>query len=301
MAVTTPDQVRPDDSSPVAAPAPSAFDFDVYLLLIVAALLAFGLLMVYSTTFDWSYLEYGSPVRIFLKQVRSLAIGLVAMLIAWRFDYRILRDRRVALGIMVATIAALGVILLLSNNTVFNAQRSLLNGSIQPGEAAKLAVIIYFGAWLASRQGQLHRIGYGLIPFSVLVGAVGGLIVLQPDLSTAAIIVMTAWTMFFVAGSNIFQILLAGAGATFVGWTVSTQFDYARDRLADHINALQDLTKASWHVHSRRSSPLPRRGRVPAAPSPRTGLASGWARAARNSASCPPPTLPRSSPSSARS
>ena len=33
-----------------------------------------------------------------------------------------------------------------------------------------------------------------------------------------------------------------------MGWTVSTQFDYARDRLADHINAMQDLTKASWHV-----------------------------------------------------
>jgi cell division protein FtsW len=247
MATTTPDQHQ-QDGSPVAPPAPSMFDFDVYLLLVVAALLAFGLLMVYSTTFDWSYLEYGSPVRIFLQQVRSLAVGLVAMLVLWRVDYHILRDRRVALGIMLVVIVALGVLLLLRNNTIFNAQRSYFQGSIQPGEAAKLAVIIYFAAWLASRQGQLKLIGYGLIPFSILVGLVGGLIVLQPDLSTAFIIVITAWTMFFVAGANIVQIVVAGAGAGFVAWTLSTQFDYARDRLLAHVESMRDLTQASWHV-----------------------------------------------------
>ncbi len=250
MAVMTSDrdQVPPEEGSPVAAPAPAIFDFDVYLLLVVVALLAVGLLMVYSTTFDWSYLEYGSPVRIFLNQVRSLLIGAVVMLIVWRLDYRILRDRRVALGIMIVTILALGALLILNNNRALGAQRSFYQGSIQPGEAAKLAVIIYFGAWLASRQDRLQRIGYGLIPFSILVGLVGGLIVLQPDLSTAAIIVLTAWTMFFVAGANIAQIVLAGAGAAFVAWMVSTQFDYARQRLVEHLQAMQDLTQASWHV-----------------------------------------------------
>ncbi len=232
----------------IAPPAPAVFDFDIYLLLIVAALLAVGLLMVYSTTFDWSYLEYGSPVRIFLKQARSVVIGVAVMLIVWRIDYRILRDRRIAMLIMLVTILALAALLILNSNQAFGSRRSLYQGSYQPGEAAKLAVIIYFGAWLASRREQLHRIGYGLIPFSLLVGAVGGMIVLQPDLSTAAIIVVTAWTMFFLAGANIFQILLAGGGAAFVGWLVSTQFGYARERLAAHIEAMRDLTQASWHV-----------------------------------------------------
>jgi cell division protein FtsW len=224
------------------------FRFDVYLVLIVAALLAIGLLMVYSTTFDWSYLEFGSPIRIFLRQVRSMIIGAVMLTIAWRIDYRILRNRYVATGIMVLAIIALGLLLILNRNTVFGSQRSLYQGSYQPGEAAKLAVIIYFGAWLASRQQDLGKVGYGLIPFSILVGMVGGLIVLQPDLSTAAIIVLTAWTMFFVAGANIIQIVLAGAGAGLVGWSLSTQFSYARDRLTAHLVAMQDLTNASWHV-----------------------------------------------------
>lgn len=247
MAVTTPDQAQ-EESSPVAPPAPTIFDFDVYLMLIVAALVAFGLLMVYSTTFDWSYLEFGSPLRIFLRQARSAALGVAVMLLLWRFDYRILRDRRVALAVMLVVILALGGLLIVNNNRAFGAQRSLYEGSYQPGEAAKLAVILYFAAWLASRQGRLQRIGYGLIPFSVLIGLVGGLIVLQPDLSTAFIIAVTAWTMFFVAGANIIQIVLAGAGAGLVGWVLSTQFEYARTRLVEHVQAMQDLTQASWHV-----------------------------------------------------
>jgi cell division protein FtsW len=255
MAVTTSDSaVASDSRDGIAPPAPGVFDFDVYLLLIVSALMAVGLLMVYSTTFDWSYLEFGSPVRIFLNQVRSAIVGGVIAFVAWRMDYRALKDRRVATVIMLITVAALSALLLINNQAAavednpFGAQRSLYRGSYQPGEAAKLAVILYFSAWLASRREKLHRLGYGLIPFSILIGAVGSLIVLQPDLSTAAVIVMTAATMFFIAGANVVQIALIGMGAVAIGFVLATQFTYARERLQAHLAAMQDLTQASWHV-----------------------------------------------------
>ncbi len=248
MAAATTDSTPIDRHDDAAPDAPGVLDVDVYLVLVTAALLAIGLLMVYSTTFDWSFLEYGSPVRIFLNQVRSLIIGGAILIIAWRMDYRILKDRRIATGLMLVTIAALAGLLILNDNRTLGAQRSLYRGSFQPGEAAKLAVIIYFAAWLASRREQLGRLGYGLIPFSILVGAVGGLIVLQPDLSTAAVIVLTAGTMFFIAGANIVQIGVIGVGAAALAWTLSTQFDYARERLASHVDAMRDLTQASWHV-----------------------------------------------------
>jgi len=232
----------------IAPGRPAALDFDVYLVLIVGALLALGLLMVYSTTFDWSYQEYGSSIRIFLNQLRSAAIGVAMMLAMWRLDYRILRNRLVATAIMVVAIVALAALLIINNNVVFEARRTLFEGSFQPGEAAKLALIIYFGAWLASRRDKLQQLGYGLIPFSILIGVLGGLIVLQPDLSTAAVLVLTAWTMFFLAGANIAQIGVAGAGALIAGGIVAWQFPYARQRLLDHVTAMQDLTRASWHV-----------------------------------------------------
>lgn len=256
MAAATSDSLQSssDPHESIAPPAPGVFDFDVYLLLVVAALMAVGLLMVYSTTFDWSYLDYGSPVVIFLRQVRSAIVGGVLAFVAWRMDYRFLKDRRVATGIMIVAIVGLAGLLVINNQQTadelnpFGTNRALYQGSFQPGEAAKLAVILYFSAWLASRRDQLHRIGYGLIPFSILVGTVGGLIVLQPDLSTAAVIVLTAATMFFIAGANIVQITLIAIGAVTLGALLATQFDYARQRLVAHIAAMQDLTLASWHV-----------------------------------------------------
>src|SRR5574341_1782626 len=245
MATQTQSLPRSESAPP---PAPTVFDFDVFLVLVTAALLAFGLLMVYSTTFDWSYLEFGSPIRIFLRQVRSMVIGIGALVVAWRMNYRLLRDRRVALGIMIVTIIALVVLLIITRNQDSAAQRAFFQGSYQPGEAAKLAIILYFAAWLASKGDKLRGLGTGLIPFSLLVGIVGGLIVLQSDLSTAAITVLTAWTMFFVGGANLFQIFVTGAGAAVVGWLITTQFEYARDRLVAHLDAMADLTQASWHV-----------------------------------------------------
>lgn len=232
----------------LTAPAVRGLDLDLLLLLTVLVLVILGLFMVYSTTFYWSYVDFGSSFHIFFKQVRSVFIGLLAMLFFWRADHRMMRDRLFATAIMIVTIISLVIVLAISDNLVFNAKRSFFNGSIQPGEAAKLAVIIYFSAWLASRKRQLATIGYGLIPFSLLVGLVGGLIVIQPDLSTAAIIALVAWTMFFVAGSNLLQISLAGAGAVAVGWLLITQVGYARDRLTEHINSMVDLTQADYHV-----------------------------------------------------
>jgi len=247
MATTTNVQAHEGAQEAIAPQRPSAFDFDVYLVLIVIGLLSIGLLMVYSTTFDWSYLDYGSPVRVWLTQLRSAAIGVAVMLIVWRMDYRILRDRRIATAIMFISIAALSALLIINRNTP-GYERSLYQGSYQPGEAAKLALIIYFGAWLASRREQLHRLGYGLIPFTILVGVMGGLIVLEPDLSTAAVLVATAWTMFFIAGANIIQIIFLGIGAVGIGGILAWQLEYARVRLIEHIAAMQDLTQASWHV-----------------------------------------------------
>lgn len=259
------------------APSPrnTAADFDVYLALVVSALVALGLMMVFSTTFDWSYQTEGSPMTIFLRQVRSLVVGLVAALVAWRIDYRWLHKRWVASLLMLGTVAALGTLLLLNSNEMFGAQRSLYQGSYQPSEPAKLALVIYIASWLVRRAekqesdllaratraritsqaslGTQSRtvkldLKYSPLIFSLAVGATGGLIVLQPDLSTAAIIVLTAWTMLFMAGNSVFELLSIAGGALVVGYFLVMQFGYARERLEAHWGAMSDLTQASWHV-----------------------------------------------------
>src|ERR1051325_402851 len=146
---------------------------DGYLLVIVSILLAMGLMMVYSTTFDWSYQTYGNAATIFLQHLRNAAIGGVVMFIAAFVDYRLWR--RGAVPLLLITIGALVAVLLFGDD-VFGARRSLINGSFQPSELAELVTVIYMAAWLSSRRTQIRSLTYGLLPFAFLVGIVAVLI-----------------------------------------------------------------------------------------------------------------------------
>jgi cell division protein FtsW len=218
---------------------------DTMLLVVVGALLAFGLMMVYSATFDWSYQRYGSPTTIFIRQLEWLALGLTLMFIAARLDYR--WWKRLALPLMALTLGAL-VWVLVFGSTVFGAQRSFFRGSVQPSELAKFVIIVYLAAWLDSRGDKIREMGYGLIPFAMIVGVVAGLILLQPDLSAAATVLLVATLMFFISGADIFQMGLAALFGSATIWGVLQVSATGRQRLADYLAGLQDLTQASWHI-----------------------------------------------------
>jgi cell division protein FtsW len=218
---------------------------DGLLIVIVGALVAFGLMMVYSTTFDWSYQSYGDPSLIFFRQVRWLGVGIVAMTIAAYMPYR--WWRRLSLILMGATVAALAAVLLFGSTT-FNAQRSFFNGSVQPSELAKLATILYLAVWLDSKSDRLHEMGYGIGPFGVIVGVVAGLILLQPDLSAAATVVIVSVFMFFISGADILQMGIVGVAGTVSALLVLQISATGRARLADYIAGLKNLTQASWQV-----------------------------------------------------
>jgi cell division protein FtsW len=103
-------------------------------------------------------------------------------------------------------------------------------------------------AWLAAKRNKIRRITYGIIPFSVLIGIVAFLIVLQPDISTAASILATALSMFFIAGADWIQLLVIGSVMGIAGWQLVTRLDYAQQRISAHMAAVENLTQASDHV-----------------------------------------------------
>jgi cell division protein FtsW len=224
-------------------------EFDVYFLLAALVLCAVGFLMVYSASISASYLatDDQSTTYFFSRQVRNFIIGGLIMAILILIDYRIWK--RLSLWVMLITIFSLFAVLQFGQQHL-NAQRSLIAGSIQPGEFAKLAVVIYMGAWLSSRQRQIKRLSYGLIPFTILVGTTCMLLVLQPDLSTAANILATTFTMFFLAGAAWSQLGLLGAGAAVGAYLLVTRISYAQSRINDHLAAIRDLTKANDHVQA---------------------------------------------------
>jgi cell division protein FtsW len=77
-----------------------------------------------------------------------------------------------------------------------------------PAEFAKLALVVYLAHWLTARGSEVGSIRRGLLPFLAIVGLVAGLVILEPDLGTTGVLVLTGFTMFFVAGGSIWQLLL---------------------------------------------------------------------------------------------
>src|SRR5207248_11729918 len=131
-------------------------------------------------------------------------------------DYR--RWRRLSLGGMAITVPLLIIVLKFGTN-VYGASRWLALGpffSFQPSELAKLVLALYIADWLARKGNQVSTFLYGLAPFVILVGVVLGLVLLENDMGTAIIIAGFATVMFFTAGANIVQFLLAMACGGFI-------------------------------------------------------------------------------------
>jgi len=224
----------------------ASWRIDYFLIITVAALLIVGLMMVYSSTFDLAYKGFGDPAYFFRRQILWMVLGLGAMIVLARIEYQFWQ--RVAILLMAGALLLLGVVLVFGN-TRFGGQRWLLpGGSVQPSELCKLAVVIYIAAWLSSKGERIRQITYGLIPFSILIGLVTGLIMFQPDLSTAVLIALTGGAMFFIAGADLLQlaISLIFGGATFV--FLVSQLPHSATRIAVFLDPNSDPNGIAYHI-----------------------------------------------------
>jgi cell division protein FtsW len=237
-------------SSPTARPGASArrgrFSAgDLILVSAVIALGVLGLLILYSASTDFSLLQYGSATFIFNKQVLWFGIGIGVALFASRLDYHIWQ--RAAVPLMGFTVLLL-VAVLLTGQERLGAIRAFFGGSVQPSELAKLATVLYLSVWLFSKRGYLHDVQLGLVPLAVILGVLGGLIYLQPDLSAAMTIFILGGLLFFLAGGEMKQIVLFCVVALAAGWVVIQLSSTGQSRLLAYIAGLKDPLKSSDHV-----------------------------------------------------
>ena len=217
---------------------------DPWMMLIVASMTIFGMIMVFSSSWEVSYQYLGDPYALFRKQLLHLGMGFVVLLIATVFPLSFLR--RLALPIMVFSIATLFFVLLIPGSD--GPRRAFLEGSVQPSELAKLAVIIYLAAWMESKGERIQKWEYGFIPLMGIIAVVAALILKQPDLSAALTITMVALVMFYIAGASIVQtisIVLGGAG---VGLLLVRITSTGRARWQDYLAGLVNIEEASYHV-----------------------------------------------------
>lgn len=220
--------------------------YDMPLLVIVVTLIVFGLVMLFSASWDFSRAAYhGDAMYMFNRQLMWLGLGLIGALILSLFDYH--RWRTFVVPAMAMTVILLIAVLVLSEIR-FNAKRTILSGSVQPSELAKLVSILYLAVWLYAKRELLKDISLGLIPLGVILGVVGGLIYQQPDLSAAATVLMLGGLLFFLAGGDLMQIgglliIAVIAGSLVVSVSVTGQ-----ERVTDFIAGIKDPLQASYHV-----------------------------------------------------
>ncbi len=218
---------------------------DLPLTLVVATLLVFGLVMVYSASWDFSLQIYGSPTRIFRRQVMWLGLGLTAALVAFRMDYH--WWKRLSILAMGGTVIAL-LLVLVRGELRLGATRNLLGGSVQPSELAKLVIILYLAAWLDTHREHINDWNFGLVPLGAILGLVGGLIFLQPDLSAATTILMLGGLLYFLAGGDWRRILALLSGAALVGALLVALSPTGRLRVQTYVEGLRDPLTSSYHV-----------------------------------------------------
>jgi cell division protein FtsW (lipid II flippase) len=165
-----------------------------------------------------------------------------------RIDYR--RWRRISL-LGMAAILPLLVIVLKFGVTVYGASRWIALGSFftfQPSELTKLVLALYIADWLARKGNQVGSFLYGLAPFIILVGIVLGLVLLENDMGTAIIIASFATAMFFTAGANIVQFLLAVAcgGLIFLKEALN---GYRYYRITGFLHPFKDITSINLQLY----------------------------------------------------
>jgi cell division protein FtsW len=214
---------------------------------VVISLILFGMLMVYSASADYSFQVYGSPAYIFMRQLRWMGLGSLVMIFLSFMDYHYWK--KFALILMGGTIFALVAVLIIQD-TRLGSVRSLFRGSVQPSELAKFGIVIYLSVWLHNRRDMLRNIYLALIPLSVIMGIVGGLIAMQPDLSAVITIGLLGTLMFFLAGGSLKHFLYMMAIGVLVGVLVmkSGLFPTGPDRMNSFLAGLKDPLQYSEHV-----------------------------------------------------
>jgi rod shape determining protein RodA len=219
-------------------------DFDWILLIATVLLIGYGLVMGYSITIEDRTFS-GDVGQQMLRGVLYAVIGVSAMAIVALVDYAWLGTFAPVFYLL--TLALLVAVLFGGQSTLGATRWYTVAGfKFQPGEFAKVFMVIVLAKWFADRDARspLTLIG-GLAILAVPVG----LVFKQPDLGTSLVFLGMFVGMAFVAGARLWQLtaILAGAAAVMpVVWGVLK--DYQRARLTVFLDPYSDPQGAGWNI-----------------------------------------------------
>lgn len=232
---------------------------DRSLMYLILTLFVGGLLILTSASMVLSYKKFGSIAGLALRQLAyGGGLGIAAMYIASRVQYRMWR--KLALPLLLASFILLALLFVPQLGfSAKGATRWLDIGPLafQPSEALKLAFIIYLASWLDARRREVASVSYGMIPFVLMLSVVGVFLVMQPDVGTLFVIMVTAGLLYFIGGGKVSQVttlVLCGA-ALFILLAMIAPYRFERlmgfwNPEADPLGTGYQVTQASIAIGS---------------------------------------------------
>ncbi|HBC89648.1 hypothetical protein A2454_02625 [Candidatus Peribacteria bacterium RIFOXYC2_FULL_55_14] len=216
---------------------------DLLLLGITVVLTFFGLAMIASVSVFESYQITSRLVNQGIQETPSnsfylwrsfihVVVALIAMGLTAVIPYRMWE--RLALPLFGATLLLLIGVFIPGINAGYGTASSWIRigfiPSIQPSEFLKLTLIFYLAIWLQKREQLIGTWKEGFIPFASVLLLATILVALQPDLGSFLVLSAIAVVMFFVAGGNIFHVVLGGGIAAIMGLPIILEKEYIRNR-----------------------------------------------------------------------
>lgn len=219
----------------------------VIMLVLVGVLLVVGLGATMSATSVEGILGRSDRLAVFKRQLRWVAVGILIMLAAMRIPYT--WYRRFATPILGVSIFGL-LLVPMFGSTRGGAERWIELGAItiQPSEFSKLAVVIFLASVLTDRRDRLDELQQVLGPFVLAVGVTCVLVVLQPDLGTAVIIVGAAAGLALASGMPMRFLIGGGVLAAALAALSTIAYPYRRERFACFFDPLADTLGSCFQL-----------------------------------------------------
>lgn len=177
---------------------------DVWMIIATLGILAIGVVMVYSASAVAAFHDYGDAYYYVKRQLIFAVLGIVSMLFMMNVEYTFWR--KWAVPLLLICFGMLLIVLIPGIGVVRGGARSWLGiGSfgIQPSEFMKLAMILFLAKLLAEKHNQITQFTRGLLPPLGIMGMAFGLIMLQPDLGTGAVMIGASLLVIYVAGAKL--------------------------------------------------------------------------------------------------
>jgi cell division protein FtsW len=217
---------------------------------IAAVLAVFGTMMVYSASAMIAHRETGgaSQFTYFYKQSAFTAVGLVAMLLASRIDYRRYQNAWFVYGALGFTVLCL--IAVFAFPEINGASRWIRFGglSFQPSELAKIALPLFLAFFLTKNAKSVGDLKSTVVPCLGALVLLGGLIFLEPDFGTTIVLCAIFSGVYFAAGAKILHIASVAA-AMFVAGVAAILFAPWRvERLMAFLDPFKYSDDAGYQV-----------------------------------------------------